>query len=181
MATATLPTLGGFPADRWLYGLCWTGTERPGVLFARVTGWLLTHKVLAAGAQHTGAFDPPDPRPRREKAMAALGRGLTTEQRTRLNRLLTIPEGSRHSWLEQLRSGPTRVSGPALAGRSIVAIGPRPGYYLATRPAFPFGRIAVLARFAHRAKAAGYQPDARRSSARHPGRVRPLPGSDGAG
>lgn len=35
----------GFRLCRWLYALCWTGTDRPGVLFERATAWLLTQKV----------------------------------------------------------------------------------------------------------------------------------------
>lgn len=34
---------------RWLYTLCWTGTDRPSVLFERAKDWLLTHKVLLPG------------------------------------------------------------------------------------------------------------------------------------
>jgi hypothetical protein len=34
---------------RWLYALCWTGTERPSVLFDRAMAWLLTHKMLLPG------------------------------------------------------------------------------------------------------------------------------------
>ncbi|MDF5922209.1 hypothetical protein P4133_31340 [Pseudomonas aeruginosa] len=30
--------------SRWLYALCWTGTDRPGVLFERATSWLFTRK-----------------------------------------------------------------------------------------------------------------------------------------
>jgi len=29
--------LVGFRLTRWLYGLCWTGTERPSTLFDRAT------------------------------------------------------------------------------------------------------------------------------------------------
>jgi Domain of unknown function (DUF4158) len=35
---------------RWLYALCWTGTDRPSALFDRATAWLVTHKVLLPGA-----------------------------------------------------------------------------------------------------------------------------------
>jgi hypothetical protein len=35
---------------RWLYALCWTGTERPSVLFDRANAWLIAHKVLLPGA-----------------------------------------------------------------------------------------------------------------------------------
>lgn len=36
----------GFCLTRWLYALCWTGTDRPSILFERAINWLLTHKVL---------------------------------------------------------------------------------------------------------------------------------------
>ena len=39
----------GFRLTRWLYSLCWTGTDRPSVLFERATTWLVTHKVLLPG------------------------------------------------------------------------------------------------------------------------------------
>ncbi len=35
----------GFRLTRWLYSLCWAGTDRPGVLFEHSTAWLVTHKV----------------------------------------------------------------------------------------------------------------------------------------
>src|SRR5690606_40828069 len=38
-----------FRLTRWLYALCWTGTDRPSVLFDRATTWLVTHKVLLPG------------------------------------------------------------------------------------------------------------------------------------
>ena len=41
--------LVGWRLSRWLYALCWTGTDRPSVLFERATTWLTTHKVLLPG------------------------------------------------------------------------------------------------------------------------------------
>ena len=38
-----------FRMTRWLYGVCWTGTERLGALFDRATAWLLAHKILLPG------------------------------------------------------------------------------------------------------------------------------------
>lgn len=38
-----------FRLNRWLYALCWTGTDRPSFLFDRATAWLVSHKVLLPG------------------------------------------------------------------------------------------------------------------------------------
>ncbi len=42
--------LVGWRLTRWLYALCWTGTDWPSVLFERATTWLMTHKVLLPGS-----------------------------------------------------------------------------------------------------------------------------------
>ena len=36
----------GFRLVRWLYALCWTGSDRPGALFDRAVAWLVANKVL---------------------------------------------------------------------------------------------------------------------------------------
>jgi hypothetical protein len=93
-----------------------------------------------------------------------LALGLAQEQRAQLNQLLTIPEGSRYSQLDQLRSGPARISGPALRVaisrlQSVRAL----GITLPAAARIPLGKIAALARFANRAKAQaiGRMPAAR--------------------
>ena len=38
-----------FRLNRWLYALCWTGSDRPSALFDRATAWLIAQKVLLPG------------------------------------------------------------------------------------------------------------------------------------
>ncbi len=38
-----------FRLGRWLCALCWTGTDRPSLLFDHASGWLIGHKVLLPG------------------------------------------------------------------------------------------------------------------------------------
>ena len=42
-----------FRLNRWLYALCWTGTDRPSALFDRAIAWLITHKILLPGPVKT--------------------------------------------------------------------------------------------------------------------------------
>src|SRR3954464_7996576 len=39
----------GFRLNRFLYALCWTGTDRPSALFDRAVAWLVAAKVLLPG------------------------------------------------------------------------------------------------------------------------------------
>jgi hypothetical protein len=145
--------IAGFRLTRWLYGLCWTGTDRPSVLFERATAWLLAHKVLLPGVSILERFIA-KLRGRVEAHLwRLLGRDLSSTQRARLESLLTVPEGSRTSLLDQLRSGPYRISAPAIsqAIRRLQAIR---DFDIAppTAARVPPGRIAALARFAATAK-----------------------------
>jgi len=104
----------GFRLARWLYALCWTGTDRPSVLFERATDWLLSHKVLLPGVSVLERFVA-KLRTRVEKRLwNRLGRGVTEEQQRHLENLLVVPAGTRRSQLDQLRSGPVTISGPSL-------------------------------------------------------------------
>jgi len=155
----------GFRLGRWLYGLCWTGAERPSVLFERAVSWLLAHKVLLPGRSTLERFVLRTRTRAEGRLWRSLARGLTQGQRAQLNQLLTIPEGGRYSQLDQLRSGPARISSPALrVAVSRLQSVRELGITLPASARIPFGKIATLARFANRAKAQaiGRMPTARR-------------------
>ena len=142
----------GFRLARWLYGLCWTGTERPGVLFERATDWLLSYKALLPGASVLERFVARVRRRVEERLWRLLGQGMTAEQKVQLDQLLTVPPGRRTSPLDQLRSGPVTVSGPSLV-RALQRVKTVRDLGLA-KPiaALPQSRLALLARFAASAK-----------------------------
>lgn len=143
----------GFRLTRWLYALCWTGTERPGLLFERATDWLLAQKVLLPGVSVLERFVAQLRHRVEQRLWRRLGRGITAEQQHQLDQLLIVPAGSRGSRLDQLRSGPVTVSGPSLV-RAIVRLQSVRdlGIVLPAVP-LPPSRLASLARFATAAKA----------------------------
>lgn len=143
----------GFRLARWLYILCWTGTERPSILFDRAAAWLLAHKILLPGCSTLERFVLRVRARVENRLWRLLGRGIGSQQRKRLEHLLTVPEGRRGSLLDQIRSGPTRVSGPAMHAaverlKSIREL----GIDLPAVRRIPESRIASLAHFASRAK-----------------------------
>ena len=153
-----------FRLGRWLCALCWTGTDRPSALFDYANGWLVGHKVLLPGVTVLERFVA-EVRSRMESRLwRLLVRGVTDEQRRRLDDLLKPAEGSRQSWLDRLRKGPVRVSAPALVLalqriETVRGLGIKlPGTHV------PPSRIAALARFASTVKvsAVARLPDARR-------------------
>ena len=84
------------------------------MLFEHAGGWLIGHKVLLPGVSILERFVS-EVRSRMEARLwRRLVRGLTTEQRKRLDEPLTLVDGGRQSRLDQLRKGPVRASGPAL-------------------------------------------------------------------
>lgn len=143
----------GFRLARWLYGLCWTGTERPGLLFERATHWLLSYKVLLPGASVLERFVAKVRRRVEERLCRLLGRGITAEQKVLLEGLLSVPPGGRASPLDQLRSGPVTASGPSLV-RALQRVKAVRDLGLAepVAAAIPPSRLAALARFAASAK-----------------------------
>jgi hypothetical protein len=134
--------------------LCWTGTDRPSVLFERATAWLVTHKVLLPGCSTLEHYIACLRSRVEERLWRLLAQGIDSEQQTRLERLLAVPPGSRSSQLDRLRTGPVTISGPSLVQallrlRSVRELGIK----LPATARIPETRVAALARFAGAAKA----------------------------
>ena len=143
-----------FRLARWLYALCWTGTDRPSVLFDRATAWLVTEKVLLPGASALERLVARIRARAARRLWRVLARDVTREQRVRLDALLIAGEGGRPSPLDRLRDGPYLRSGAELSravGRldevRMLTVG------LPTSDHVPPGRVTALARFATVAKA----------------------------
>ncbi len=142
-----------FRLGRWLCALCWTGTDRPGVLFDHARDWLIGQKILLPGVSVLERFIS-EIRSRMESRLwRMLVRDITGEQRHRFDELLTPAEDSRQSHLDQLRKGPVRISGPALVHALLRIETVRGlGIRLPAMRHVPNSRIAALARFANTAK-----------------------------
>jgi TnpA family transposase len=154
-----------FRLNRWLYALCWTGTDQPGMLFDRATAWLIAHKVLLPGAtvleRHISRI-----RVRvQERLWSSLVQGVSPGAKQKLGALLEVPNGGHQSLLDRLRKGPFRRSAPELIRalqrleevRSL-------GIDVAVSHRVPPSRVQTLARFATTAKSSAIQrlPDDRR-------------------
>ncbi|EGH04931.1 MULTISPECIES: Tn3 family transposase [Pseudomonas syringae group genomosp. 2] len=153
-----------FHLGRWLCALCWTGTDRPSVLFEHANSWLIGHKVLLPGVTLLERFVA-EVRSRMESRLwRLLTRDVTDVQRQRLDDLLDPVEGSRQSWLDRLRKGPVRVSAPALVQALLRIETIRDLGIKLPNTKVPPSRIGALARFASTAKvsAVARLPDARR-------------------
>jgi len=155
-----------FRLGRWLCAMCWTGTDRPSVLFDYASTWLIGHKVLLPGATTLERFIA-EIRSRMEiRLWTLLGRSVNADQRARLEKLLVIADdGGRQSWFDKLRKGPVRTSAPALVKAleridTVRAL----GITLPSASNIPQSRLATLARFASTAKATAIHrlPAARR-------------------
>ena len=154
-----------FRLNRWLYALCWTGTDRPGVLFDRATTWLLTQKVLLP-AVTTLERQVARLRSRvEERIYRLLTRTADVTTRDRLESLLAVPEGSHQSLLDRLRKGPFRRSAPELV-RALQRVEEvrKLGIEFTASHRLPPGRLQAMARFAGTARAAVFQrlPESRR-------------------
>jgi TnpA family transposase len=142
-----------FRLTRWLYALCWTGTDRPSVLFERAITWLVMHKVLLPGCSTLERYIARLRSRVEERLWRLLANGVDQEQQTRLENLLVVPTGTRSSQLDRLRAGPLTVSGPSLVKALLRLRTVRDlGIVLPPITRIPATRMAALARFAGAAK-----------------------------
>ena len=90
----------GFRLTRWLYALCWTGTDRPTVLFERTVTWLVTHKVLLPGCSTLERYIAHLRSRVEERLWHSLGRGISSEQQGKLEAFCSfrLAAGVRH-WI----------------------------------------------------------------------------------
>jgi TnpA family transposase len=150
---------------RWLYALCWTGTERPSVLFDRATAWLVAHKVLLPGASVLERLVARVRTRASQHLWRRLNAPVTPEQRRQLFRLLEVAEGERQTPFDRLRQGPVLQSGPELV-RAVERL-EEVQKYTADLPSLnhlPRSKVLTLARHAGAVKAQAVvrMPQARR-------------------
>ena len=139
----------GFRLTRWLYVLCWTGDDRPGLLFDRATTWLLAHKVLLPGIT---TLERLINRVRHRATLRLWNRlthALSDEHRQKLTALVTADDATLVT-LEDLRAAPKRRS-PTELLRHLERIDAIRSHGLslppsADLPAAPLGRLARSAR-----------------------------------
>ena len=142
-----------FRLNRWLYALCWTGTDRPGVLFDRATTWLMAQKVLLPAVttleRHVARL-----RSRvQERVWAMLTLAASADTRSRLEALLSAADGGHHSLFDRLRKGPYRRSVPELVRALDRVTDIRClGITCSLAHRIPPNRLHALARFANTAK-----------------------------
>ena len=157
----------GFRLVRWLYALCWTGSDRPGALFDRAVAWLVANKVLLPGATVLERLIARVRARAAQRLWRTLSRDVAAAQRAKLEALLLPGEGGRQSTFDRLRDGPVLQS-PAELGRAVKRLDEVRTLACGLPPTdrVPPGRVAALARHAGaaRAQAVARMPKARRAA-----------------
>lgn len=105
---------GHFTFVRWLFALAWYRNERPIVLFDRAITWLMERKILLPGVTTLERLIAEVRERADTRLWCILSHMVEPAQCNRLEALLTVPDGSHVTTLEQLRQAPTRPSGQGL-------------------------------------------------------------------
>jgi TnpA family transposase len=141
-----------FRLGRVLCALCWTGTDRPGLLFDHAVDWLSTNKILLPGITVLERFVA-EIRSRMESRLwRMLIKNLSASQQEKLTDLLVVEDDQHLSLLDKLRKGPVRVSSSALVQALKRVESARNISVQLPLYRIPACKIAVLARFANTAK-----------------------------
>jgi len=150
----------GFRLTRWLYVLCWTGDDRPGLLFDRATTWLLAHKVLLPGVSTLERLISRVRHRATLRLWQRLTHALTDEQQKKLVALVSSDDEA-ITTLDDLRTAPRRrTPGELLQHLERIDSIRSHGLTLAPAadlPAAPLGRLARSARTAKPANLAALQ------------------------
>ena len=99
-----------FRLHRFIYALCWTGTDRPSALFDRAVAWLQAAKVILPGVSVLERAVARVRARTHARLHCRLTETLTSEQRARLDLLVTVPENERQSPLDRLRDGGMKLA-----------------------------------------------------------------------
>ena len=103
-----------FRLTRWLYAQVVTSTVRPSVLFDLTTAHLVAQRVVLPGVSLLARLIARVRKRTGRHIYRQLRARLSSTQQHALEALLTVPAGERLTYLEQLRTPPTRISAPAL-------------------------------------------------------------------
>lgn len=101
-------------AREFMEARAWTRPERPSQLFDQLVAWLRSQKVLLPGVSTVARLVSEVRAEMADRLYSRLAGRVSNELGQRLDKLLTVPTGSRVSELDRLRRAPTRASGPEM-------------------------------------------------------------------
>jgi TnpA family transposase len=98
-----------FRLTRLLYAKAWISNERPSLMFDFATAWLIQNKILLPGASTISRLISEIRERSYDRLWLRLSSLPTSEQKSKLETLLEVPEGMRTSRFDQYRKGPTAM------------------------------------------------------------------------
>jgi hypothetical protein len=99
---------------RWVDDQAWTSGDGPKALFDASVGWLRERKVLLPAVSTLARLVAQVRGQATDRLHERLSALVSTEQARLLEELLDVPDGSRFSQLERLRTPVTRTSGTGM-------------------------------------------------------------------